>query len=887
MALWKAFTAGLRRLISPRRAEADLDDELQAYIADATAHYIEHGLTPDEAARRVAIDIGSRAAVKDEVRQGAWEHVVETTVRDTRLALRGLAHTPGFTVVAVLTLALGLGATTAIFSVVNPILLRPLPYAGAGRLVLIGDRTSGDNVIPTTYGTFRELTARSHTFEVLATSDEWTPVLGDTSDPVRLTGQRITSDYFRVFGVTPAIGRGFTADDERPGAPDVVILSDAAVMTRFSGDRRILGRTITLDGTPFLVVGILPKGFTTAVSPDATVWAPVHYRWPVELQSAEWGHHMTMIGRVLGGVPLEAARQDLDGIARAPVADFARARWADLSRGLVVKPLQEAVTTSVRPALVAVFSAVLILLAVAAANVTNLLLARGALRRAEFAMRAALGAGRGRLIRQVLVESVALTGVGGILGLGVAFAGVRALIALGPPGWPNLDTIHVDPAAFTFAFALALFVGLAVGLVPALEASRPEATPTIAAASRRLTFGRRRLRGVLVVAEISLALVLLCGAGLLWRSVSRLLSSPTGFNASGALTFRVRLGGAALTADAARRRRFLDLLAAVRAVPGVTSAALTSQLPLSGDVDSYGVQFRSVENASPDGDGAALRYAVAGDYFSAMGIPLVRGRLLREADGPGALEAVLVNESYARRKFGTTDPIGQRVRFGPETIDPKRPWDVIVGVVGDVKQQSLAFDHPDAFYVAMGQWPWVDREQSFVVRTSGDAAALAPDIIRAIHSVDPARAVERVLPMATLVTRSEAARIFVLRVFEAFAIATALLAAIGIYGVLAGTVTERAREIGVRAALGATRTQIVTLIGRQALGLTAVGVAIGVGASAAGSRLLDTLLFGVTRFDPWTYSTVITVVCAIAVLACAIPALRAVRIDPARALRAD
>jgi putative ABC transport system permease protein len=888
MSFVRSTQAGLRRLFRRTAAERDLDDEVRDYVASATREFVRAGLPPDEAARRARAEMGSLEGVKDEVRQGGWEASVETTWRDARLAVRGLRRTPGFTVVAGLTLALGVGSATAIFSAVSPILFEPLPYPHADRIVLVSDFGSGGSPVPVTFGTYRELADRSQSFEALAVVDLWQPALTGFNDPERLDGQRVTAGYFRALGVAPAEGRDFNEADGRIGAPKVAIVSESLAARRFGGRGAIVGRQIDLSGDQYLVIGVLPATFENVLAPSTDVWAPVRYRSPAPFEGPEWGHHMTMVGRVRAGVPIDRVREDLSAIARARVSAYARPPWADMASGLIVDPLQHGVTADVRPALTAIFGAVLFLVGIACVNVTNLVAARGAERRDELALRAALGAGRARLIRHLLTESLIVAGLGGALGLIVAWFGVRALVALSPPGLPRPHAIRLDQMSFAFAFGVTTMVGLLVGLLPALDAARNEWSLGLGRASRRTTGGRRLIRRALVVAEVALALVLLVGAGLLWRSLERLLAVTPGFDSSHVLTMQVQEVGHRYDPDEARLEFYRLALDAVRAVPGVTSAAFTNQLPLSGDFEGYGVLFESLSTGAPGQENSsALRYAVTPDYFRTMRVPLLRGRLLDAGDLTSGPEAILINESYARREFSGRSPIGERLRLGPEIGDSARPWDVIVGVVGDVKQTSLALGPPDAFYVASGRWSWVDTVQSLVVRTGVDAAALAPAVKSAIWSVDRNQPILRIATMDTLVARSEAERRFTLIVFEAFALAALALAAIGIYGVLAGSVTERTREIGVRSALGASRGRVLALVLRQGLTLSATGVVIGVGGAALASRVIATLLFGVSQRDPATYGEVIAVFAAVATAACWVPAWRASRVDPMTALRAE
>jgi putative ABC transport system permease protein len=550
---------------------------------------------------------------------------------------------------------------------------------------------------------------------------------------------------------------------------------------------------------------------------------------------------------------------------------------------MVINRLQDDITRAVKPALLAILGAVGLVLLIVCVNVTNLLLALSARRRSEFAMRAALGAGRMRMIRQVLTESLLLAAIGGALGLAVAVVGVRALVALSPPGLPRVGAIHIDGAVFAFGLVITTAIGLIVGLLPALQASRSDPQSGLQQSSRTSTGGHQSTRRALAVSEIALALVLLVTAGLVLRSLETLFAVDPGFDASHLLTMQVQQYGHRFDNDSARVRFLTQALEAVGQVGGVTSAAFTSQLPLSGDFDVYGVQFES-HNATQEG---ALRYAVSPDYFETTGIPLRRGRLLDERDTADTPGVVVVSESLAKGKFPGQDPIGQRVRLGGSIGHAELPWDTIVGVVGDVKQASLAVSQSDAFYVPTTQWPWVDAAQSLVVRTHGDPATLASAVKNAIWSVDKDQPIVRVATMSSLLTSSEADRRFALTLFEAFGMVALLLAAVGIYGVLSGGVNERMREIGVRAALGASRRNILLLVIREGMTLTGIGIMIGLFGAMIASQLIVSLLYGVSRFDPITYLFVIALLAAVSGIACWVPAWRAAQVDPSITLRSE
>jgi len=868
-----------QRLWRRSRLEEQLEKEMRFHLDQHTADLIAQGHDPAEARRQARLALGGEEQVKENCRDAGGTRWLWDLWQDVRYAVRTLRQRPGFTGVGALTLALGIGASTAIFSVVNPILFEPLPYPHAGRIMMIWDTYEGVRC-DVTFHTYRELAARSRSFEAMAAMEAWRPAMTSATQPERFDGQSVSASYFHVLGVAPALGRDFQAVDDRFKGPHVTILSDALWRRRFGGDNAIVGRQITLNGDLYTVIGVMPPGFDNVLAHSAELWAPLQYDAGniTDYESGEWGHHLHMVGRLRPGVGIDQARRELNAIARAKVGEFPRPPFASLEHGLMVNSLQGEITRFVKPVLLSVLGAVMLVLLIASVNVTNLLLARGAQRRGEFAMRAALGAGRPRLIRQLLTESLLLAALGGALGMVVAAFGVEALVALSPAGLPRLGAIAVDSTAFAFAFGITTLAGLLIGLVPALHASRGYLAAGIQQGSRRTAGGRQFMRRTLVVAEVALTIVLLVSAGLLFRSLERLFAVAPGFDAAHLLTMQVQYNGHRYDDDSARRRFLAQALDAVRRVPGVAAPAFTSMLPLSGDqYGVYGAQFE-------DGNGYdVFRYAITPGYCETMGIALRRGRLLDERDTAGAPPAVMISESLAVRQFPGQDPIGRRVHVGPTN----RPWYTIVGVVGDVKQGSLADRQTDAAYIAATQSWFADDAMSLVVRVRDDVTAIAPAVKNAIWSVDQDQPIVRVTAMDGLLAASESRRRFAMVVFEAFALVALVLAATGIYGVLSGSVTERMREIGVRAALGASRRDILALVVRQGMRLTGLGVAIGLGGAAAASRALITLLFGVSPLDPVTYLGVFALAAGVAAIACWVPAWRAARVDPSITLRAE
>src|SRR5258706_2660535 len=601
----------------------------------------------------------------------------------------------------------------------------------------------------------------------------WQPTMTSATQPERFDGQSVTWRFFRVLGVTPALGRDFEESEDRWRGLRVMILSDALWRRRFGADPAILGSTVKLDENLYIVIGILPRGFENVLSPSAELWSPLQYDEGniATLNSREWGHHLRMIGRARAGVRLEGIRRELDLIARVPVPEFPRPGWASLKTGFIADSLQDEITRGIKPALLAVLGAVILVLLIASVNVTNLLLARGAQRRGEFAMRAALGAGRVRMLRQLLTESLLLAILSGAVGLIVANFGLQALVALSASELPRVSAIRFDAGVFALAFVVTTLVGLLVGLIPALQASRVDLHTGMQQSSRLTAGGQNWTRQALVIAEVGLALVLLVGAGLLLRSLQRLFSIATGFDPARLLTMQVHVSGRRFEEDAATLRFFAQALDSVRQTPGVTAAAFTSLLPLSGDpLGQYGIQFEGGE-----GRESVFRYVATPGFCETMGIALLRGRLLDARDVAGAPSAVVISESLARAKFPGKEPIGQRLRAGP----PNRPWSSVVGVVGDIRQASLAESQPNAVYLAPEQSWFADNEMSLVVRGHGNVAALAPAIKNAIWSVDKDQPIVRVAMMDQLLAATAAERRFAMIVFEAFALVALGPAALG------------------------------------------------------------------------------------------------------------
>ena len=885
-----------RLKLAPAR-ESEIVEELAQHLDDRYQELLANGESATDAERLTLADLSENelfSELQRVERRTSSEPIVAGTNRrinmgvdiwnDLRFGIRMLLKRPGFTAIAVVTLALGIGASTAIFSAINPILFESLPYPDASQIVTISDELGmSDSSVGMTFGTYRELVQRSRFFSAIAVARPWQPAMTGSGEPERLEGQRVSASYFQVLGVAPALGLNFNSSDDRPNGPNLIIISEGLWQRRFNGESSIVGRQVTLNGNSSTVIGVMPRAFENVLAPKVEVWTLLQYDASLpSFDGREWGRHLRMVGRLKPSVSTDQARAELNTIARTPLPEFPRPRHASLDSGVLLISLQDQVTRGVKPALMAVLGAVVLLLLIACVNVTNLLLARGASRGGEFAMRIALGAGRNRMIRQLLTESLLLAMMGGSLGLLVAEFGIRALVTLSPVELPRMVDIGVDGTVFAFALGITTLIGLAVGLIPALHASQGDLNMKLQQSSRRTAGGHQWMRRTLVVAEISLALVLLVGAGLLLRSLSLLFAIDPGFDTSQLLTMQVQASGSRFDDDKTHRF-FAQSLEAVRELPGVSAAAFSSQLPLSGELDDgYGVHFESSATDNPEADRGAFRYAVSPGYLETMGIPLRHGRLLNAQDTADKPPVVLISESLARSKYQDQDPIGQRIRLGAND----GPWSTIVGVVGDVKQTSLTVSQTNAVYMTTAQWRlFADRALWLVVRARAEPAELAPAIRQAIWSVDKDQPIVRVATMDHRLAASAAERRFALILFEAFGFVAVVLVAVGLYGVLSASVTERTREIGVRLALGAQRRDVLCLILRQGLNLTLAGVSIGLLVSWVVTRLLTTLLYGISATDPLVFGGVASLLTVVSLFACYVPARRAMKVDPLVILR--
>ena len=801
--------------------------------------------------------------------------VLKGYLQDIRATIRGFVRRPGFTAVAGLTMALGLGATTAIFSLVQGVLLEPLPYEDPEELVAVyQDYRARGYPEREVFGhpNFMDYRTRSETLEDMAVGTGWLPNLSGPDGAEQLQGARLSHSYLDVLGIEPIRGRGFRPEEDVPDAPRVVLVSHAFWRDRLGGDPDVLGTPLTLDGEPWTVVGVLPP------KTDFPVGLPPDVIRPLRLSKTENRGQLFLsaIGRLAEGVLLEQARAELSTIAAALAEEYPE---ANEGVGAVVYPLRSEMSRQSRPALLMLLAAVALLLLIACANVGNLMLARTLGRRGELAVRSALGAGRGRLVRQLLTEGVLLTLAGGAAGLLVAWLGVDILKSLAPQGLavPRLEDVALDSGTAGFAVLLALAAGALVGLAPAIQASRPDLARPLRDESRGATSRRTQsLRAAFVVVQTALALVLLVGSALLLQSFLALTRVDPGFDCDRLLTFTVALPRADYPERAQVGEFFDRLLERVEALPGVRAAAGVSNLPLSGRNTDTGFDIVGREPTGPAERPTTWYHQVTRDYFRTVGLELLEGRVFDEPDGPDAPLATVVNEAFERRYFPHEGALGHRIRTGD------LEWEII-GKVEDTKNFGLADDEPPTAYLAQAQLP--SRFLGFVVRTEGEPLALAPSVRRVLSELDPHIAAAGFSTMEDVLAGAAAPERAVGFLITLLGLVALALAAVGLYAVVAYAARQRTREIGIRMALGAASGDVLTLVLRHGLGLALLGLAVGLGCAALGSRWLQGLLFGIGPLDPGTYVTSALLLGGVALLATWLPARRAARLDPVEALR--
>ena len=803
--------------------------------------------------------------------------------QDLRYGARMLAKRPGFTLIAVLTLALGIGANTAIFSVVNAVLLRPLPYTNPDRLVRLWETQPGLDQAPFSPGEFLDYQAQNQSFEQIAAYRWFSFTLLGTAQPMRVEAGIVSANFFALLGARPQRGRLLQADDGRAGAPRVVVLSHGSWQQHFGGDQNPIGKALNINGESATVIGVLQPDFQFNSSTE--IWVNPRRVTPdytgmdsADLQTERANRYLRVIGRLKDGVSVPQAQADLNAIASRLQQQYPQ---TNRGHGARLVLLHEQVVGEVKPWLMLLSGAVGLMLLIACANVANLTLVCAVTRSREIAVRQALGASRWRVLRQLLTESVLLSLVGGVCGWLLALWGVQALIALSPTDTPRLAEINPDYQVFGFTLAVSLLVGVVCGLLPAFTASGINLNEALKEGGRSVGAARPRASSLLVVIEVALALVVLIGAGLLVKSFMRLQTVNPGFDSSHLLTLRLWLSEANYGTEAQRIAFLKDLESRLTALPSIEGVAIANDLPIQGRDSSTVLNIEGRSFASPTDRPLVGIHSVNAYYFDAMRIPLLRGRALSERDVAGAPIVIVINESLARRFWPNEEAVGKRVRLGGES----NPWMEIVGVVGDVRHEGLTDASAFETYFSHLQAP--RPYMAVTIRSALERTALTSAVRHAVQTIDRNEPVYDLRTMDELIVESVALRRLSLWLFSLFALISLLLAAVGLYGVMAYLVTQQTNEIGLRIALGAQPYDVLKLVIRQGLKLAFGGILLGLGGAFALARLMKTLLFDVSATDPLTFAVIPLALGAVVLLACWIPARRATKVDPMIALRCE
>ena len=806
---------------------------------------------------------------------------METLLKDIRYGVRGLLKRPGFTVVAVLTLALGIGANTAIFSVVNAVLLRPLQFRDSDRLVMIWEDAAflgfpKNTPAPANYVDWK---TQSKSFEDVAATAEWTFNLTGDGTPERVAAYGVTANFFPIFGVSPALGRGFTPDDDRPGAHKVAVISHELWQTRYGSDPQIVNRDIQLDGQKYTVVGVAPAGFQFFES-DVRLWVPLAL--DAEQLGSRGNHYLKVIARLKPGVTLKQAQADISAVMARIAKDHPDETFNG-KVGAFVMPLREQLTGDVRSSLFVLLVAVAFVLLIACANVAGLLLARAVGRRREIALRVALGASRMRVVRQLLTESLLLSAAAGILGTVFAYFSFAFLQKLIPEQMALLTSLSLDTRILAFTLVLSIITGIIFGLVPALQSAKVDLNNALKQSTRVTSTGR--LRSALIVLEVVLSIVLLVGAGLLIQTLFRLFNQYDVLKPEQVLTMRTVLPKEKYKPLPQRIGFYQQVLDRVEHLPGVISAGYSTSLPLVWKGGTSGFYPEGIKDPIPGMAYDANHREVTANYLQTMNIALRQGRYFTDHDDENSMRVAIINETMAREYWPGQNALGRRFKLGDPADDV--PWIQIVGIVADVRQMGLDEPVKAEMYFPYQQVPEYDfyMPRDLAIRTSGDTSALVGSVRSIVHEVDPDQPVSNVATMSDVLGVEAAPRRTGMIMLVAFAALALLLASLGIYGVLAYFVTQHTNEIGVRMAVGASPLNILGLVVRKGMGLTLVGVAIGLLASFALTRLMSSLLFGVKASDPVTFISVPLVLVVVALVACLIPARRAMKVDPMIALR--
>ncbi|HXX17621.1 MAG TPA: ABC transporter permease [Candidatus Eremiobacteraceae bacterium] len=888
----------LRSLFRGTQVDQELDDELRDHLERRTEEYVAQGMTQKEAQRRARLDLGGIEQTKEKCRDARRVNWIQDLIQDLRYGLRMLCKSPGFTAVAIVTLALGIGANTAIFSIVNAVLLHPLPFPEPDRLVRIAFNEPGLGLrdVPFSVPELDDLRNRGGVFRDVSTIASASANLTGAGHPERLEFMVTHSNYFSMLGATPQIGRLFGPQDFALGFAPVAVISDGLWRRSYGADRNVIGRAVRLDNDSYTIIGVLPPVFRhpgPTVSGNVEVFLTAGFSADPAPPPARSTRFMpASIGRLKPGITLEQAQARLTATAAQIRHDYPTDYPAPDQWTIEIQPLQEAFVGNVRPMLLVLLGAVILIVFIVSLNIANLLLARATGRQQEMAMRSALGASRGRMIRQMLAESMLLSVIGGVAGVLTTIGTIGFIVRLVPSNIPRLNEVRIDWVVLAFALTISVLIGLAFGLAPALQSAKAALSSAIREGARGSGCSAKtgRLRDALIVLELAFAVVLMVAAGLLLRTLRDLLQENPGFNPTQVVAANLPLPEpndpkADPYLSVAQETSFnRELLRRMRAIPGIELAAITSDLPTTDlklkdaqAIDALAIEDRPVESSL---DLRAERIRISPDYFKVMQAPLLRGRFFTEGDEDGKQPVAIIDETTARKYWPTRDPLGRLLRFGQ---DPTQPGMTVVGVVKDIKNDGLDTDGVPHIYVPLYQSP--DRDLSVVLRTSLPAKVLEPQIRHEIQSIDPALPVFNVSSMNDVLDHSLASRRFSADLVGGFAGLALLLASIGIYGLLAYMVGQRSREIGLRMALGARRWDVLKLILRKGIVLASLGIVAGVIVSAATVSMMASLLYGVHPHDLVVFLVVPLLLLAVAVLASYLPARRATKIDPMFALR--
>jgi len=867
----------LRNLFAKQHSDRELDAEVRSYLENLTEEKMRQGMPPEEARRAARIELGGIEQVKEDVREvraGAW---LDSLFQDLRYGTRMLRKNPGFTAIAILTLALGIGANTAIFSFVNAVLLRPLPYPNPQQLIVIRETSQRVGIHSPSYPDFLDWRTQSRTVVKMSIVNNRAFNLSGVTQPENIGGYAVSPNFLSMLGVRPFLGRDFLPSEEAPGTAPVVMLSYALWQSHLGADPDAIGKTITLDGRSFTIIGVLPPNFRLDDNTDAI--APIGV-WAADMMDRGDRGDAEVLARLAPGSTIQQARAELETIAinlqkAYPVQN------ADI--GTIVTTFRDLLVGDTRPAILVLFGAVVFVLLIACVNVANLFLVRGAARSREISVRQACGASPSRIIRQMLTESFLLAAIGGALGILVGALGVFGLKHLISTDMLQGINIGVDRNVMLFTGAMVILVAIAFGLVPAWQASRPRLQETLKEGGRSATssVAQHRLRGVLAMGETALALILLVGAGLMLKSMYRLMQVNPGFQSDRVLTMEMDLRTAQYSKSPARINFWQQVLEKTRAVPGVEKAALGTVVPLTGNHSRGDITIEGVPIPDPGKYPHPDYHSISADYTNVLGIPLMRGRTFTEGDTETAAPVALINTTMARRYWPNEDAVGKRFHWGHPTSED--PWITIVGVVGDTKLYGLSNPSRLEIYLPFRQESLTGMY--LVLRSAVDPASLTSSVRDAVASIDKDQPVFNVVTMQHLVEDSVSTPHLTLVLLGLFSGLALVLAAIGIYGVISYSVQQRTHEIGIRMALGAQRSNVLRLVVSQGVKLATIGVVIGITAALGLMRLMTSLLFGVSANDPVTFAAASAILLLVALAACYIPARRAIAVDPMVALR--